>query len=261
MRWLKELQSRGHLRYGVPEMSELLLEQIDCGEPAVETQQFLDEAAEVVKSNETNESSWALAHPRNMKMGYQTLAAARATSRCLGRRGSVMSLTWELSAPRIVAFTHVEMESTGVYWSPCSTRSRRWSRVCWSTPSTSNGRRPRRWLARRPACKNSEGSRVPGPVRTEGGAASERSALTRSRITSSPGAPRASGSVLAAVAPLRHPTSNVRVAFRITLAQGNNINDVTNARIQLTVHMASRQSPGAHAHPFARRRIPSAAIT
>ncbi len=53
-----------------------------------------------------NESSWALAHPRNMKMGYHAPAAARATSRCLGTRESVMSLTWELSAPRIVAFEH-----------------------------------------------------------------------------------------------------------------------------------------------------------
>jgi len=39
-------------------------------------------AAEPVNNNE---SSWALAHPRNMKMGYHAPAAARATSRCLGR--------------------------------------------------------------------------------------------------------------------------------------------------------------------------------
>src|SRR5260370_21438532 len=43
-----------------------------------------------------------------MKMGYHAPAAARATSRCLGTRESVMSLTWELSAPRIVAFEHAE---------------------------------------------------------------------------------------------------------------------------------------------------------
>ncbi len=55
-----------------------------------------------------NESSWALAHPRNMKMGYHAPAAARATSRCLGTGESVMSLTWELSAPRLVAFEHAE---------------------------------------------------------------------------------------------------------------------------------------------------------
>src|SRR5207245_8573896 len=55
-----------------------------------------------------NESSWALAHPRSMKIGYHAPAAARATSGCLGTAESVMSLTWELSAPRIVAFEHAE---------------------------------------------------------------------------------------------------------------------------------------------------------
>src|SRR5713101_6340484 len=49
-----------------------------------------------------------LAHPRSMKIGYHTRAAARATSYCLGTTESVMSLTWELSAPRIVAFKHAE---------------------------------------------------------------------------------------------------------------------------------------------------------
>jgi len=43
-----------------------------------------------------------------MKMGYHAPAAARATSCCLGTGESVMSLTWELSAPRIVAFEHAE---------------------------------------------------------------------------------------------------------------------------------------------------------
>src|SRR3989449_8049802 len=49
-----------------------------------------------------------LAHPRSMKISYHSPAAARATSRCLGTSASVMSLTWELSAPRIVAFEHAE---------------------------------------------------------------------------------------------------------------------------------------------------------
>src|SRR5258708_22869775 len=49
-----------------------------------------------------------LAHPRSMKISYHSSAAARATSRCLGTSASVMSLTWELSVPRIVAFEHAE---------------------------------------------------------------------------------------------------------------------------------------------------------
>jgi hypothetical protein len=52
--------------------------------------------------------SWACAHPRTMKMGYHTAAAAQASSRCLGTRESLLSLTWERSAPRFVAFEHAE---------------------------------------------------------------------------------------------------------------------------------------------------------
>ncbi len=49
-----------------------------------------------------------LAHPCIMKIGYHAPAAARATSMLLGTGESVVSLTWELSAPRIVAFEHAE---------------------------------------------------------------------------------------------------------------------------------------------------------
>src|SRR3989441_7864485 len=43
-----------------------------------------------------------------MKIGYHRPAAARATSIRLGTGESAVSLTWELSAPRIVAFEHAE---------------------------------------------------------------------------------------------------------------------------------------------------------
>src|SRR5213083_645039 len=49
-----------------------------------------------------------VAHPCIMKIGYHRPAAARATSIRLGTGESAVSLTWELSAPRIVAFEHAE---------------------------------------------------------------------------------------------------------------------------------------------------------
>src|SRR5215831_20157023 len=49
-----------------------------------------------------------LAHPRSMKISYHPAVAVRPASKHLGTGESAMSLTWELSVPRIVAFEHAE---------------------------------------------------------------------------------------------------------------------------------------------------------